>query len=224
MDQRRVILRAVINPRSAIPESNINNNEATADITFQRKQKLCFIMRRVRTHAGVYEPGFEDFWHIIARAESMLPTSDVLVSLEGGVREEPCYGIGGAFGCTPEFEFPGDAGYVLFLLGKENTLSWDPEICRDNNARGHRVGMIHPSTTWGSTNGQAPYAFNVAIVKMRAGQDRVGDGFDLPKGGVTPRPRGQPQLRLPARRLHRQRGRRRRHRPQLPVPRVPDLQ
>lgn len=185
----RVILRTVINPLTHIPESNINNNEAVADVTFQRKQKMCLIMRRINTHQGVYEPGFESFWRIVYRAESMLPTSDMLVHIEPGVLSEPCYVVGGLFGCSSQFELPDDSGYILTLLGIESALSFDPPICRDNNARGHRIGMLPSNVSWtnsagGNTNGQAPYFANVAVVRMN-GAAYLSERWDAPAGGVT---------------------------------------
>jgi len=177
-----IALTAVINPQAYIPESNTaNNDDATLTATFTRKQALCLTMRRVSTHAGAYDPSFPTFWEIINRAESMLPTSDVLINRASGVLEEPCFGVGGLFGCSSEFEMNDDASYINFLLGVENTLSFEPSYCTAVNARGHRIGMIHPGAEW-DWGGLAPYHFNVGLVKMTGTNLNP---FDSPRGGVT---------------------------------------
>jgi hypothetical protein len=125
-----VQLRAVLNARRIQPETSYANNEASRNVTFNRKSPICLDVRPVSTERGTtiasWRPGIGSFFR---RAEQLLPTHDLRVLMRGGnpLRKPRWYLFeSDPFGLS---DTNADSGWMLFLLNLDTLFS--SNLCTD---------------------------------------------------------------------------------------------
>lgn len=182
-----VAFRLEVDPSQAYPDPNRANNSASQNLIFVGKAPVCNVFVPVRTHAprpSTSDPNFGAFVNMATRLWptraywSYYQTSDVaeLEACWWGPFPYPCYG---------PYELPDDSWRVLLSLKTRDIFSDDPDQCDDAGGYTHYVGMVHPSTNTGTTNGAAYYNSSATWVVLPPHSPTTSGDFDFPRKGGT---------------------------------------
>ncbi len=182
-----VDFRLEVDPNHAYPDSNVGNNSAAQTLSFAGKGPVCTVFVPVRTNAPQPSTGDPNFGVFLDMATRLWPTraywgyyqtSDVaeLEACWWGPFPYPCFG---------PYEMPDDSWKVLLSLKTRDVFTDDPDDCDDAGGFTHYVGMVHPSTNTGSTNGAAYLDSSAAWVKLPPHSPTSSGDFDFPRKGDT---------------------------------------
>ena len=179
--------RLEVDPNHAYPDASPANNSASQSLALTAKGPVCTVFVPVRTNAPTPHTGDPNFSAWVDMAERLWPTraywpyrqNDDVAELEAcwwGPFPYPCYG---------PYELPDDTWKVLLSLNTRDAFSDDPDECDDAGGYTHYVGMVHPATNTGDTNGAAYMDRSAAWVKMPPHSPTTSTEFDFPRKGGT---------------------------------------
>lgn len=182
-------LELEVDPRELYIDPNRANNTTSDTFTFNRKAPVCHIYIPVKTHAPSYfwPSDNPNFYAMLYRARTLWPVYDILeYSDTNDIRElEWCEWHGIYYLCRGPFELPDDGWKVLFRLANRDHMEDPPPYCEDVGANEHYIGMVHPDTPTGATDGEAYIGQDAAWVKFQPHLPTTSPRFDWPGAGVT---------------------------------------
>jgi hypothetical protein len=178
-------LSGVIDPRKRYADTNLDNNQRTANLNFADEPNSCLFFSPVRTHNPLPKVGNPNFWETIDRFTRLWPKAQTDVRWMGEPIEELefCSKWGVPYPCWGPYEldqgvsvtnFPSDKDRVIIKLivrqAEARILALPPISMCEFGGSVHSVGLVHPQadTTAGNftTNGYANLFFNASWYKM----------------------------------------------------------
>ncbi len=164
-----VNFQLVVDPQHAYADSNLGNNTLAHSLAFTQKPPVCNIFIPVRTNAPLPSTNTPNFWPMIDYAKRLWPTFDYWSYHQDSPMEElqACWWGPFPYPCSGPYELPDDTWKVFITIGARDVFTDDPDECDDLGATTHYVGMVHPSTSTGTTTGTGMTSvFDYAWVKF----------------------------------------------------------
>ncbi len=147
-----VTLRAEVNPRHVLGETNFANNIAQTTVNFNRKQTLCLDMVPVQTTVGTIGGYSSAYDAHFARAASMSAVPGYRTVWHGGPPHRRPRIPFGLFGSDPyDLNSDFELNYLMFNLWGDFLFSSDPGDC--NGLRTIRTAAVTSASRYGISSG-----------------------------------------------------------------------
>ncbi len=174
-----VSLQAVVDPDQSYTDLVRGNNSLNTTVTFQKQPPVCVWTVPVRTHTPKPSVNDPNFWEMVDGFTQRWPVAQAWIFRDTNPVEElqvcwkgpfpyPCYGayeLEDGWGITNGMP---DRDKVITSLWTRALLSFNPDVCDDNNAPVHFMGMVHPDANNGGASGYASTISNQSWVQLPA--------------------------------------------------------